>query len=256
MNHELRPPRRPGAGHPAGRAGQHPRMRSPTSAGRIGDIEKLVNENPVVKARLRGRRVPGPGRLHGARDHRPGAALHRPAARPAQEQPYCGYETYDFDVPTRDTCDAYGRMRIRIEGDVQSLQIVEQCVDRLQADGPGPVMIADKKIAWPAQLALGGDGMGNSLDHIRTIMGDLDGGADPPLQAGHRGFPGACRAGVPGGRVSTRRARCAPGLRRWHPARTGRTSGIRRSPTCRRWRRCARAARWPTSSSRWRRSTR
>ena len=29
----------------------------------------------------------------------------------------------------------------------------------------------DKKIAWPAQLAIGGDGMGNSLDHIREIMG-------------------------------------------------------------------------------------
>jgi NADH-quinone oxidoreductase subunit D len=32
-------------------------------------------------------------------------------------------------------------------------------------------MISDKKIAWPAQLAVGGDGMGNSLDHIREIMG-------------------------------------------------------------------------------------
>jgi NADH-quinone oxidoreductase subunit D len=32
-------------------------------------------------------------------------------------------------------------------------------------------MIGDKKIAWPAQLALGSDGMGNSLDHIRNIMG-------------------------------------------------------------------------------------
>ena len=36
---------------------------------------------------------------------------------------------------------------------------------------PGPVMVEDKKIAWPAQLAIGGDGMGNSLDHIREIMG-------------------------------------------------------------------------------------
>ena len=26
--------------------------------------------------------------------------------------------------------------------------------------------------AWPAQLALGGDGLGNSLDHIRHIMGE------------------------------------------------------------------------------------
>ena len=50
----------------------------------------------------------------------------------------------------------------------ESLKIVEQCLDRLQ---PGPVMVADKKIAWPAQLALGGDGLGNSLDHIRNIMG-------------------------------------------------------------------------------------
>ena len=35
---------------------------------------------------------------------------------------------------------------------------------------PGPVMVADKNIAWPAQLALGGDGLGNSLAHIQQIM--------------------------------------------------------------------------------------
>ena len=33
-------------------------------------------------------------------------------------------------------------------------------------------MVADKKIAWPSQLAIGGDGMGNSLNHIREIMGE------------------------------------------------------------------------------------
>ena len=32
-------------------------------------------------------------------------------------------------------------------------------------------MVEDKSIAWPAQLALGSDGLGNSLDHIRKIMG-------------------------------------------------------------------------------------
>jgi NADH-quinone oxidoreductase subunit D len=31
-------------------------------------------------------------------------------------------------------------------------------------------MVEDKKIAWPAQLSLGSDGLGNSLDHIRKIM--------------------------------------------------------------------------------------
>ena len=33
-------------------------------------------------------------------------------------------------------------------------------------------MVEDKKIAWPAQLAIGSDGQGNSLDHIREIMSE------------------------------------------------------------------------------------
>jgi NADH-quinone oxidoreductase subunit D len=34
------------------------------------------------------------------------------------------------------------------------------------------VMVADRKIAWPAQLSVGADGQGNSLEHIRHIMGE------------------------------------------------------------------------------------
>jgi NADH-quinone oxidoreductase subunit D len=85
--------------------------------------------------------------------------------------PYCGYETYEFDVITRTGCDAYDRLRIRIDEMYESLKIVEQCLDRLQRTEGQPVMVEDKKIAWPAQLAIGGDGQGNSLDHIREIMG-------------------------------------------------------------------------------------
>lgn len=87
-------------------------------------------------------------------------------------QPYCGYETYDFDVVTAESCDAYGRFLIRIYEMGQSLRIVEQCVERLDSpEYQGPVMVEDKKIGWPAQLSLGADGLGNSLDHIREIMG-------------------------------------------------------------------------------------
>ena len=86
-----------------------------------------------------------------------------------KSQPYCGYENYEFNVPTNTRQDAYGRFLIRIEEMKESMKIVEQCLDRL---APGPVMVEDKKIAWPSQLALGGDGMGNSLDHIRHIMGE------------------------------------------------------------------------------------
>jgi NADH-quinone oxidoreductase subunit D len=138
----------------------------------IGDIEKLANENPLVKARLVD---VGYLDLTGCMALGITGPVLRSTGLPhdlRKSQPYCGYETYDFDVITRDSCDAYGRLRIRLDEMYESLRIVEQCLDRLQAAGPGSVMIDDKKIAWPAQLAIGGDGMGNSLDHIRTIMGE------------------------------------------------------------------------------------
>ena len=87
-------------------------------------------------------------------------------------QPYCGYEQYDFDVVTADTCDVYGRFLIRIAELEQSLRIIEQACDKLDKSEGQPVMVEDKKIAWPSQLAVGNDGMGNSLDHIREIMGE------------------------------------------------------------------------------------
>jgi len=90
-----------------------------------------------------------------------------------KSQPYCGYETYEFNVPTQDTCDAYGRYLVRMDEMDESLKIIEQCVDRLAAKRPArdPVMIADAKIGWPAQLAVGADGLGNSPAHIAKIMG-------------------------------------------------------------------------------------
>jgi len=89
-----------------------------------------------------------------------------------KSQPYCGYETYEFDVPVRDTCDAYGRYLVRMDEMDQSLRLIEQCVDRLAGRRPAhdPVMIEDAKIGWPARLALGPDGLGPAPDHIAHIM--------------------------------------------------------------------------------------
>lgn len=137
----------------------------------LRDLEKLVNENPILK----GRTVDiGYLDLAGCMALGITGPILRSTGLPhdlRKSEPYCGYETYDFNVPTRDTCDAYGRLRIRIDECHESLRIVEQCLDRLADTETSPVMVADKKIAWPAQLSLGGDGMGNSLDHIRDIMG-------------------------------------------------------------------------------------
>jgi NADH-quinone oxidoreductase subunit D len=48
------------------------------------------------------------------------------------------------------------------------LRIAQQAMETLPG---GPVMVADRKIAWPAQLSLGPDGLGNSQEHISKIMG-------------------------------------------------------------------------------------
>ncbi len=85
-----------------------------------------------------------------------------------KEMPYCGYEEYDFDVITRPEGDCWARYEVRIAEMRESLKIIAQALDKLE---PGPVMVEDKKIGWPAQLALGGDGLGNSLDHVKKIMG-------------------------------------------------------------------------------------
>ncbi|HEX5335968.1 MAG TPA: NADH-quinone oxidoreductase subunit D [Propionicimonas sp.] len=89
-----------------------------------------------------------------------------------KQQPYCGYETYDFDVITWDTSDAYGRFRVRLDEMWESLKIVKQATDRLEASTGQPVMIDDPKIAVPSTLALGPDGQGNSHEHIKHIMGE------------------------------------------------------------------------------------
>ena len=86
-----------------------------------------------------------------------------------KSEPYFGYEQFDFDVPTQTSGDVYGRFLIRLEEINQSMRIIHQALDKLE---PGPVMVADKKIAWPAQLSIGSDGQGNSPDHIRHIMGE------------------------------------------------------------------------------------
>ncbi|MEV7612855.1 NADH-quinone oxidoreductase subunit D [Streptomyces sp. NPDC089799] len=134
----------------------------------LPEYDKLATGNPIFKARMQ-----DVGYLDLAGCMALGATgpILRSAGLPhdlRKSDPYCGYEDYEFDVPTTETCDSYGRFLIRLEEMRQSLRIVEQCLDRLE---PGPVMVADKKIAWPAQLALGPDGLGNSLDHIKNIMG-------------------------------------------------------------------------------------
>jgi NADH-quinone oxidoreductase subunit D len=141
--------------------------------GLLGDMRKLLDANPIYLARTKGISFLD---LTGCMTLGVTGPVLRSTGLPwdlRKSQPYCGYETYEFDVPVQDTCDAYGRYLVRMDEMEQSLAIIAQATDRLAGARPANdrVMIADAKIGWPAQLALGPDGIGNSPDHIKHIMG-------------------------------------------------------------------------------------
>ena len=97
--------------------------------------------------------------------------------------------------------------------------------------------------------------MGNSLDHIREIMGTSMESLIHHFKLVTEGFrvpPGQAYAAV---ESRQGRARLPRRVRRRHPALPGPLPRPDASTTCRPWRRCARAARSPTSSSPWPRST-
>src|SRR5699024_827355 len=142
---------------------------------RISQLEQILLKNPIFVGRLEG---VGYLPLSGAMALGAAGPILRSAGLPfdlRRAQPYCGYETYDFEIPTTTSADAYGRALIRFKEMRESLKIVQQVLDRLEAQdrkGKHPVMVADKRIAWPAQLSVGSDGQGNSLEHIKKIMGN------------------------------------------------------------------------------------
>ncbi|MGA5535529.1 NADH dehydrogenase (quinone) subunit D [Mycolicibacterium nivoides] len=142
-----------------------------TLPGQLDQVEDLLRENSIWKSRNQGI---GYLDLTGCMALGVTGPVLRATGLPhdlRKAQPYCGYETYDFDVVTGSNSDCYDRFLIRVDEMRESLKIVQQCVDRLERSGPGPVMISDKKLAWPADLALGPDGLGNSPEHIAEIMG-------------------------------------------------------------------------------------
>jgi NADH-quinone oxidoreductase subunit D len=135
---------------------------------RIDDYERLLNDNPIWLERNSGvATLPAADALRWGVT---GPVL-RAAGVPVdlrKDEPYCGYETYDFEVPVRTEADAYARYLVRLAEMRESLRIAEQALERLAE--PGPVMIDDPKIGWPPQLSVGPDGIGNDEGYLRHIM--------------------------------------------------------------------------------------
>lgn len=140
-----------------------------TLPGRIDQIEGLLTDNPIWRGRNEGI---GYLDLTGCMALGATGPILRATGLPhdlRRSEPYCGYDDYEFDVVTDTGSDCFGRYMIRIGEMRESLKIIEQCLDKL---GPGPVMVEDGKLGWPADLETGDDGIGQSGPHVRHIMND------------------------------------------------------------------------------------
>ncbi len=135
---------------------------------RIDDYERLLNDNPIWLERN-----VGVGVLQA--DEALAWGVTGPLLRAAgvavdlrKDEPYSGYETYDFEVPVRTEADSYARYLVRIAEMRESLRIAEQALARLEE--PGPVMVEDPKVGWPVKLSVGPDGIGNDEAYLHHIM--------------------------------------------------------------------------------------
>ncbi|HVF29366.1 MAG TPA: NADH dehydrogenase (quinone) subunit D [Pyrinomonadaceae bacterium] len=63
-----------------------------------------------------------------------------------RDNPYTGYETYDFDVPVEDDGDVWARFRVRMRECYESYKIVRQALERLR---PGPIKADAPKVVLP-----------------------------------------------------------------------------------------------------------
>src|SRR6478736_6003453 len=137
--------------------------------GRIDEYETLLHDNPIWRERNE-----GVGVLTGEQALALGVT--GPALRATgigadlrKDIPYCGYESFDFDVPIRSEGDAYARYVVRLAEMRESLRIAGQALERIE-ETPGPVMIDDPKVGWPPRLSVGPDGIGNDPAYLRHIM--------------------------------------------------------------------------------------
>jgi NADH-quinone oxidoreductase subunit D len=119
---------------------------------RIRQYERLLTNNPLFKDRTK-----GIGYLSVEEGLKWGAS--GPTIRGSgipldlrKMRPYCGYEQYDFEVPTATEGDVYARYEVRMAEFWESLKIIRQAMDRLPS---GPVQSSNRKYVPPPRSELG-----------------------------------------------------------------------------------------------------
>jgi NADH-quinone oxidoreductase subunit D len=119
---------------------------------RIDEYEGLLTNNPIFVDRTKG--IGKLSVLDGLAWGVTGPSLRGSgiAYDLRKEEPYTGYEQYEFDVPTASEGDVYARYIVRMEEMRQSLRIVQQALDKLPS---GPFRSNNRKFVPPPRAELG-----------------------------------------------------------------------------------------------------
>jgi NADH-quinone oxidoreductase subunit D len=104
-----------------------------------------------------------------------------------KDMPYCGYETYKFNIPVAKNGDIYDRYIVRVAEMRESIKIATQAWQRLKDMGPGAYVTSDRKIAPPpkSEITHSMESLIHPLAAIESPRGDLatyivsDGGPKP-----------------------------------------------------------------------------
>jgi NADH dehydrogenase I D subunit len=121
---------------------------------RLGEYELMLTKNPVYRSRLESIAVISAEQALGLGCTGPllrGCGVGYDVRKYA---PYCGYEQYDFEVPTQPDGDALARYIVRVAEMRQSTRIIRQGLEKLAQIGPGPVRDPNRKISLPPREEL------------------------------------------------------------------------------------------------------
>jgi NADH-quinone oxidoreductase subunit C/D len=121
---------------------------------RLDEYETMLTNNPIYRSRLEGIAVIGV-------EDAVALGCTGPLLRGTgigydvrKYMPYCGYDEYDFEVPTQTAGDAYARYKVRVAEMRQSLRIIRQGLEKLAKLGPGPFRDPNRKLTLPPREEL------------------------------------------------------------------------------------------------------
>lgn len=146
--------------------------------GELDDMERILVRNPIWQARTKSIGIITPEDVVDYGITGPNARASGVCRDLRRDQPYLGYEAFDFDIPTRTDGDCFDRYVVRLEEMRQSARILGQAVRMLPKKIPQVNVDPARKITLPPKADVYTK-MEQMIHHFELVMPNTAGG--PPV---------------------------------------------------------------------------